>query len=198
MNARNNQLLKSETADFMDITIPQEKIDLIARLGDENAVWVKITDGGFLFGGEKVIPELRGVVVSVNPYFVRWTDKRPEKIPFNGQDTPEGYDLRCDLKINIDGTVVGLSLPKTSTKSQLGPYMKFLKNANLLPNRVITRIRTKPVSSRNGKFNIAIFECLGGIDEVGRPAANTDAPVFDISGADPPVNPEASASNPWA
>ena len=197
MNAQKNQLLKSETADFMDIMIPQEKIDLIARLGDENAMWVKIVDGGFLVNGEKVVPELRGVIVSVNPYLVRWTDKRPEKIPFNGQDTPEGYDLRCDLKINIDGTVVGLSLPKTSTKSQLGPYMKFLKNANLLPNRVVTRVRSKSVSSPHGKFNLAVFECLGGLDEIKRPEGE-DPSVFENAAADPPAASQPASSNPWA
>lgn len=195
-----NENLPSTTNqnEFTSIAIPEEKINLVAALADENAMWVKLTDGGFLVNGEKVVSELKGILAAINPYWIKWEEKRPTKIPYNGQDAPEGFELRCDIKMDIDGTVIGLSLPKTSTKLHLSQYLKFLKNSGLNPNQVITRVRSKAISSPHGRFNVAIFDAVGDIGEQKPITHQVGAEVIDVPTIKTAPRPVQASSNPWA
>jgi hypothetical protein len=194
-----NDLKLNPIDEFMAIEISQEKLDLLARLADESAVWIKLVEGGFLIDGEKTVRELQGVLVSVNPYYVMWEDKKPHKIPFEGQEAPEGHELRCDIKLNVNGTLIGLSLPKTSTKAHLAQYLKFLKQSGIQINNVVTRVRSKTVTSPHGKFCVAVFDCVGGIDDLQAPPATPDPNIIDIQAmkAETP-QPVQTSSNPWA
>lgn len=186
--------------EIVEVTIPQEKIDLITHLADENAIWVKITDGGFIIN-DKIIAEIVGIIKNINPYYVLWTDKKPSKIPYEGQDAPDGYELRCDIKMNVDGAVIGLSLSKTSTKAHLAQYLKFLQRSGLQANLVLTRIRSKAVSSPHGKFNVAVFDCIGSVDDMQRTAAaRQEQDIIDVTATKAEVKQptKPSESNPWA
>lgn len=191
--SKKHELQLADQNELINIEIPNETIDRIAALADENALWVKLTEGGFIVNGEKVIPELKVVMIGVNPYYVRWVDKKPEKIPYEDQKAPDGFELRCDIKMNIAGTVIGLSLPKTSTKSQLSQYISFLKKNNLRPNQVITQIRSKAVSSPHGKFNVAVFDCEGPVENYRKPA-----PVQAEPEAGKPTPPVRKVPHAWA
>lgn len=185
---------------MMNITISEETIDQLERLADENALWGKIVEGGIIIN-DKVFAEIIGFIISIYLYYVLWADKRPSKIPYKGQDAPEGYELRCDIKLNVDGTVIGLSLPKTSTKAHLSQYLKFLKRSGLQPNRVLTRIRSKAVSSPHGKFHVAVFDCVGSVDDKQRTApVQKDQNIIDVSAttAETKQPAQPSISNPWA
>ena len=179
---------------LINIEIPEETINLVASMADENAVWPKLTDGGFLLN-EKVIPELKGVLAAIRPYYVKWTNKKPEKIPFNGQEAPEGFELKCDIRLNVKGTVIGLSLAKTSIKAHLSPYLKFLKNSGLKPYEVITRIRSKAVSSSHGKFNVAIFDCCGTVVDIPESTPiQEEQPIIDVG----TIKETPQPVHPWA
>lgn len=186
-----------EQNEMITIDIPQQKIDLISNLADENVLWVKTTDGGFMVH-DKVIPEITGVIVSITPYYVMWVDKKPTKIEFTGQPQPDGYELRCDLKINVAGTIIGLSLPKTSTKTHLAQYLRFLTKSGWKPNNVITRARVKVVSSPHGKFNIIIFDAVGTINDLRDAPIKTAPDISDISGMETvKPQPEQLSNNAW-
>lgn len=197
-NEINNLPQTTNQNNLVNIEIPQEKIDLVAALADENALWIKMNEGNFLYNG-KIIPEVQGVIVSINPYYVQWVDKKPEKIPFNGQEVPEGYDLRCDLKLNVNGSIIGLSLAKTSTKTHLAPYLKFLKDSGLKPAGVVTRIRSRVVSSPHGKYSVAVFDCCGAIDDFQESIpSQEEPPIIDVSTTKKTTQPVQPSSNPWA
>jgi hypothetical protein len=197
-----NHLAPLSGQELIEIVIPEEKINLMAHLADENAKWLKIVDGGFLVDGEKVVPELQGVLIDYTPYFVRWVDKKPTKIAFEveGQEPPEGYELRCDLRIDIAGTIIGLSLAKTSTKAYFSKYVKFLKNSGLQSHQVITRVRSKTVSSSHGKYNVAVFDCIGPAGTRQRPeSSQADRDIIDVTAPAPTEpNPVDQQVNPWA
>jgi len=184
--------------EMMTITIPEATVDLISRLADENAMWIKITDGGFLFN-DKVISEMKGRIISVNPYYVQWIDKKPYKIAYEGQAQPEGYELRCDIKIDVAGTIIGLSLPKTSTKTHLSQYLKFLKASGLRLEDVITRCRVKAVSSPHGRFNVVVFDAVGSINDLKAASASLDQDIIDVPVMEPSQpRPAQASTNPWA
>ncbi len=181
----------------VELSIPQEKIDLISALAELDKKWIKLTEGGFVLAkDEKFLPELVGVIRQMRPYYVRWStdNKTPEKIEYSGQPAPEGFDLRCDLTLEIDGALYGLSLAKSSTKHHLAAYTNALKKNGLKPDQVVTRIRSKSITTSNGKFSIAIFEPVSGI---GAPIQKPEPikPVVDVT---PRPQQQATASNPWA
>jgi len=194
----NNLPQTTNQNELMTVTIPEETIDLFARLSDENAMWIKINDAGFLIN-DKIIAEIIGIIVNVYLYYVMWVDKKPSKIPFEGQAAPEGYELRCDLKINVQETILGLSLPKTSTKTHLARYIKFLRQSGLRPNDVFTRVRVKGVSSPHGKFNVCVFDSVGGVHDMKAVPASPDPYIIDVpvTEASQP-RPVQTSANPWA
>jgi hypothetical protein len=144
------------------INIPDETIDEIITIGDDAAVWAKLVDSGFLIN-DKTIPTIEGIIYQIHPYLVRWEGKQPHKIPHvsNDEEIPDGYERRVDLKVLVDGQLIGLSLSKSSVKYQLSLYLKYLKSNGLRPELVLTRLLSKKVSNVHGTFNVVVFEMLG-------------------------------------
>jgi hypothetical protein len=143
--------------------IPDENVEAVIDLSDDVAIWCKLVPGGFQFANQdKIVPELVGRVVSITPYLINFDagDRVPAKLPHVKSDLeiPEGYSRRCDIKIVNGGQVVGISLAPSSTKFQLSPYLKYLKNQGLRPEDVTTKINSKQVSNNMGTFQVAVFE----------------------------------------
>ena len=98
---------------------------------------------------DKIISEMCGRIIRIILYGVKWSDKKPDKIPFDpGKDLPEGYEPRCDLFIEVGKQVIGISLSKTSLKYHFSPYVRNLKNNGLRPEDVISRLRVKQATKR--------------------------------------------------
>jgi hypothetical protein len=145
------------------ITIPDQTIEDMIALADDTCQWCKLTDGGFKFvNQDKIVPEIVGRMMSIQLYLINFEagDRLPAKKPHVRNDTeiPEGYSRRCDIKLDVDGQLIGLSLAPSSIKFQLSPYLKYLKNQGLRPDQVITRVRSKQASNALGTFNVAVFE----------------------------------------
>ncbi len=192
-----NMLAISEQNQNYELEIPQAKIDLVAGLSDSEKKWLKLTEGGFILSkDDKFVPEIIGVICGLNPYFIKWSDdkKSNDKIPMEhpSQEPPENYSLRCDLTIEVDGSLYGLSLAKTSTKHHLAPYISQLKKNGFAPDQVVTRIKSKSVATQAGKFNIAIFEPISKIGEQ-QPVKAAKA-VVNVT----PRPQSPAAANPWA
>jgi len=136
------------------------------------------------------------ILVAIEPYYVKWVGKQPEKIAFQGQEAPPEFSLRCDIRMLVDGVLVGISLSKSSTKSQLSQYLKFLKKSGFRPNQVVTRVRSKTVANPHGRFPLAIFDCIGTVEDLQKPAAVDVTPIRVET--EPPKAAQAASNNPWA
>lgn len=193
--------MTKESRDLVTIDISEDTIEEIIAIGNDVAIWAKVVDGGFS-ANDKTVPEIIGNICGISPYLVKWEGKQPHKIPHVVDDSeiPEGYERRVDLKILIDGQIVGVSLSKSSFIFQLSPYIRHLKNNGLRPEDVVTRLRTKQVSNLQFSFNIVIFEMLGstknatakkvgpqsGPDQGTPPAVPQSASVQETPSAIPP------------
>ena len=145
------------------ITIPDQTIEDMIALTDDTCHWCKLADGGFKFvNQDKIVPEIVGRMMSIQPYLINFEagDRLPAKKPHvrNDIEIPEGFSRRCDIKLDVDGQLIGLSLAPSSMKFQLSPYLKYLKNQGLKHREVTTRIRSKQASNIQGTFNVAVFE----------------------------------------
>ena len=99
--------------------------------------------------------------MDVNAYLIKFESGTPTKIPnvVNDLEIPKGYERRCDVKfLTSGGEVLGISLPPSSTKFYLSPYLKYLKNRNLRPEDVLTRVTSKQASNKHGTWPVAVFE----------------------------------------
>ena len=200
-NKSGKELIEKSENHNLVVDIPDDVIEAVAAIGDQVALWVKIVETGFLLN-DKVIPEISGRIINMNLHYVKWTDKKPHKIPFDlGKELPEGYESRLDLFVEVDGQVVGISLPKSSLKYHLSPYVRNLKNNGLRPEDVISRLRVKQVTNKYGSFNVVIFDA---VDKVPEPIPVTPPPVVNQApDSSPPQQPgsatqAADPSNPWA
>jgi hypothetical protein len=163
MNEERNLTTVGETSP----AIPDENIQNVIDLSEDIAIWCKLVLGGFQFANQdKIVPELVGPMVSIQSYLINFDagDRQPAKLPHVKSDLeiPEGYSRRCDVKVLTGGQVVGISLAPSSTKFQLSPYLKYLKNQGLRPEDVVTRITSKQVSNNMGTFCVAVFEATDG------------------------------------
>jgi hypothetical protein len=193
-------LNKSENP-IVVVNIPDEVIDAIVEIGDQVALWAKVTETGFLIN-DKIFSEISGRIINMNLHYVKWTDKKPHKILFElGKKLPEGYESRLDLFVEVDGQVVGISLSKSSLKYHLSPYLRNLKNIGMRPEDVISRLRVKQVTNKFGSFNVVIFDA---VDKVAEPIPVTPSPVVNQAPDSSPPQQQGSAtqaadpSNPWA
>jgi hypothetical protein len=152
-------------------SIPDSNLNAVIELSDDAAIWCKLADSGFtVIAQGKLIPEIVGRLVSVQPYLINFDagDRLPAKKPHVKSDTeiPEGYSRRCDIKVEAGGSILGISLAPSSMKFQLSPYLKFLKNSGLRPEQVVTRLTSKRVSNNQGTFNVCVFELVDGTKKV--------------------------------
>ena len=200
-NKSGKELIEKSENHNLVVDIPDDVIEAVAAIGDQVALWVKIVETGFLLN-DKVIPEISGRIINMNLHYVKWTDKKPHKIPFDlGKELPEGYESRLDLFVEVDGQVVGISLPKSSLKYHLSPYVRNLKNNGLRPEDVISRLRVKQVTNKYGSFNVVIFNA---VVKVAEPIPVTPSPVVNQAPDSSPPQQQGSGtqaadpSNPWA
>jgi hypothetical protein len=154
---------EEENEEEYDLTIPDENLDQCERLADEVTIWAKLDKGGngiVIESQGKILPELKGRILSIQPYLVKFSEDGPEKIPHvvNDLKIPKGFERRCDIKMNCGGTLIGLSLSKSSFKFQLSPYVKYLRKRGLRPEQVNTRIRTRMAKNHLGSWSIAVFD----------------------------------------
>ena len=153
------------------LTIPEEYLDDVIEMSDDQALWGKLVVGGINFPSQdKVVKFLVGRLIAVTPYLINFEagDRTPAKLPHvkDDHEIPEGYSRRCDVKLlTNDGQVIGLSLAPSSMKYQLSPYLKFLKNIGQRPENVVTEIKSKQVSNNLGTFCVAVFKKLDGPPE---------------------------------
>jgi hypothetical protein len=173
------------------IRIPEETLEEIVAMADDHILWMKATQFGFSHD-EKVISEIRGIIIQAEPYLVKFEGigKPPIKKPhvLNDSDIPEGFERRCDIKIDVgDGQIIGVSLSKSSFRRGLAPYLKYLRNQGLHPHDVVTIMRTRLASNQFGQFPVIDFMVAG-------------EPSPPESGPAQPAQREAkqSANNPWA
>ena len=141
--------------------IPDDKLSAVIQLSDDRTNWVKIVEGGFkLLGQDKFVKQLVGKIVDVTPYLIKFESGVPTKIPNVTDDLeiPEGYERRCDVKLLVDDELFGLSLPPSSIRFYLSPYLKFLRNKNLRPENVLTRVTSKMASNSMGTWPVSVFE----------------------------------------
>jgi hypothetical protein len=153
--------------------IKEEDINAVIRLSDNTCIWSKLVDGGFKFDNQdKIIPELVGRLVEITPYLINFdsAERPPPKLPHVESDLeiPPGYHRRTDIKMEIansGGNVIGLSLPLSSAKFQLSPYLRHLKNQGLKPHEVVTRITSRQASNPSGTFSVAVFHLIDHEDD---------------------------------
>jgi hypothetical protein len=143
--------------------IPDNRIDEVIDLSANQAMFAKVVEGGFrILNQDKFIKAFVGKIVDVAPYLIKFENGIPEKKP-NVQDDlqiPPGFERRCDVRILCGDQLIGLSLPKSSTKYYLSPYLKFLKNKGLRPEGVLTKVTSKMVSNAQGTWAVACFELV--------------------------------------
>ncbi|MEI7636222.1 MAG: hypothetical protein WCJ37_02875 [Syntrophus sp. (in: bacteria)] len=177
----------------VNIEIPDEALDAIERLSNNNLVWIKPSEGGFLMNDE-IVPEIMGVIVGVFPHYAKWIGNKPEKIPFTGQEAPDGFILHTDLKIDVGGGFIGLSLATTSTKAYLSPYLNLLRQSGLRPNEVLTQFKVKSVLGKQRTFNVVAFALIKSLRDEQQ---NQYKPETATPSLATPASPLKSTANPW-
>jgi hypothetical protein len=171
----NDEIITQENeVEKYELTIPDENLDQCIRLADDVTIWAKLDKGGngiVIESQGKILPELKGKILSIQPYLVKFNEGVPEKIPHveNDLKIPKDFERRCDVKMNCGGTLIGLSLSKSSFKFQLSPYVKYLRKQGLRPEQVTTRIRTRMASNHLGSWPIAVFDIAGDQPDVVKP-----------------------------
>ncbi len=179
-----------------EVVIPPEEIQKVIDIGDSAIFWARQDTLGFLID-DKLIPEIRGYIIGIKSYLIKWEGGVPDKIPLvKEEEAPEGYEPRCDVKILCKNYTVGLSLPTSSFKYRFSPYIKALRLAGLQPSDVITVARTKEVMNRKQqKFTLVIFETaepekLTMRGRTGKEKFEEDVPDFEYM---PPEEPPSYA-----
>lgn len=172
------------------IAIPEETVKAVAAMADDQPLWMKVTQFGLSYG-EKVVPEIRGRIIQIEPCIIKFEGigKPPIKKPHvaDDKDIPEGFERRCDIKIDIGNEqIIGISLSKTSFRWGLAPYIKYLINQGLKPSDVITVLRTRAVTNQYGQFAVVNFN-----------VANDSSPVDPAPTQVPQQEPRQPSNNPW-
>ena len=148
---------------MVNIKIDPEIVESVISISDDDVLWLKIAEGGFLDGDNFMAPEIRGIVFDIKPYWIKWNiGEPPEKIPFRSMDDqPEFFELRTDLKVSlIDGELVGLSLAPSSSRN-FSRYMRRLQSMRLPISEVITVFTTRAVvNKQKQKFVMLDFDVI--------------------------------------
>ena len=144
--------------------IPNEKLQAVVDLADDQTEWLKTVEGGFkLVNQDKFIKSITGRIISVDPYLMKFENGVPTKIAHIADEhqIPEGFERRCDLKIKVGNQILGLSLPSSSFRYYLSPYIKSLLNRGLRPEQVTTRVFSRQASNAKGSWAVSCFEMVG-------------------------------------
>jgi hypothetical protein len=162
--------------------IRDEDVDSVIALFD-SCLWARLTDTGFWFPTQdRAVTELVGRIIGMTPYLINFEcgERPPPRLPHveADHDIPEGYIRRVDLKIDVGSTIVGISLPTSSARYHLAPYLIFLRGRGLQPHEVVTRITSKKVSNPSSTFNVAIFELADDTNE--GPRSSSEQPSSGV------------------
>lgn len=145
--------------------IPDEKLQAVMDVSGDQTEWLKTVEGGFkVIKQDKFIKNVTGRIISVDPFLMTFENGIPKKLPHVADDLkiPEGYERRCDIKVLVaDQKIFGISLPSSSFKFNLSPYIKFLHGKGLRPEQVVTKIFSKQASNSMGTWAVACFELVG-------------------------------------
>lgn len=160
----NEHALVTTDGRMVAIKIDEDIIESVISISDDDVLWLKIAEGGFLDGDNDFLAaELRGIVFDIKPYWIQWLiGEPPIKLPFRSMDDqPEGFELRTDLKIKlIDDELVGLSLAPSSTRN-FSRYMRRLQSMRLPISEVITVFTTRAVTNKQKqKFTMLDFDVI--------------------------------------
>ena len=156
-----NRAIVTGTGTAIAVRITPDIVEQVVSITNDDVVWLKIAENGFLEGEEPLCTELRGTIFDATPYWIRWTAAGPpEKLLYRQMaDQPEGFELRCDLKIRAShGELIGLSLAPSSARS-FSRYVRRLQALRLDPAEVITILSTRTVSNSKGqRFTVVNFD----------------------------------------
>jgi hypothetical protein len=156
--------------------IDEDTLDQLCSLAGHEKVYAKLTTAGFALNTDpdSPVPTLRGIITNAKPGYIRFggQGEMPEKLDLD-EMTPEeaeaeGFDLRLDLELQVNGTLVGLSLPKSSAM-RFSRYTQWLRGAGLNPSDVATELKAVKATNRHGTFAVCTFtavERLGDQNEV--------------------------------
>ena len=194
MPKETNIVRKEETSP----TIPDQVYEDLIAISDDSRLWARLTDGGFKFPAQdKVVPELVGRIKVINLYTAKFPEGggAPQKRPWVKDESQlePGWKQRADVKIHVNGQLIGLSLAPSSVKHQLSPYTRYLTNQGLRMEDVVTRITSRQVSNQMGSYNVAVFETTD--------TKSGKKPSENRKGVPPETPPEASSDtypDEWA
>jgi len=155
--------------------IEDEIVNEVVKVAEDTCLWVKPVTGGFALN-EEVFPEIIGVLLKIDPYWVKWENNEPDKLRnINETDVPEDYEPRCDIVIlSSDGAQIGVSLAKSSYRYGFAPYVKNLKTRGFEPTEVVTRFWTRDVKNQYGVFTVVRCESLETIKLIEHDKASID------------------------
>lgn len=161
--------------------IDMEILDRLIHEAESNAIWVKPKTGGFAVD-ERIQPELIGVIMKIDPYFVKWQNGEPDKFrELVEGEAPEDYEPRCDIFLLTPKMMqYGISLARSSFHFSLCPYIKALRTRGYEPTQVVSRLWTKDVTNKKGTFTVVKFECAETLELIDRTKQKTVDPKDDI------------------
>lgn len=156
-----NRAIVTGTGTAIAVRITPDIVEQVVSITNDDVVWLKIAENGFLEGEEPLCTELRGTIFDATPYWIRWTAAGPpEKLLYRQMaDQPEGFELRCDLKIRAShGELIGLSLAPSSARS-FSRYVRRLQALRLDPADVVTVLSTRTVTNKKAqRFTVVVFD----------------------------------------
>jgi len=154
----NTKPSNTEDQNLISADVPEDVVNRIASYGKGASLWGRLCEEGFRLN-DKIHPELRGYITRMRDKLVKFENSKPieMEIPDNG-DIPPGYRIRVDLNLLVEDQAIGLSLPESSVKYRLSPYIEALRDAGLKPSAVMTRLWVETVQGKRGKFLVVCFE----------------------------------------
>jgi hypothetical protein len=174
--------------------IPEETLDKLLETAGQNTVLASVRKGGGFEVKDLWFAELVGVICEIKPYLVKWTDRKPDKLPYiaNELDWPEGYKAGADVTIfTQERKRIKFSLSKSSFMYELCDYVEFLNGRGLRPTDVVTRFTTKEVNGAFGTYTVVVPKL---VDQNESEVVNMSAPQ-PVEPADP--YPEADDEIPF-
>jgi hypothetical protein len=164
--------------------IPQETLDRLLKTSEQNTILASVKKDGGFEAKNSWFESLTGVIVSIDPYLVKWERKEPHKLPYieDELDWPQDYKPGCDLTIFTSERVrIKFSLSKSSFQYELCDYIKFLDLRGLKPHQVLTKFTTRQVHGQFGEYTVVVPHLV---------SENESDGVVDLSAPQPVEEPE--------
>ena len=150
--------------------LTDEVLARLRALTANDPKYLKMMDGGFADANGQTTPEVIGVIEAVTFFYQCYERGIYNRIPFEEVkgDPPQNYELRADIQIKtINGPRYDLTLPKSSVRKHLLPYVYNLSSVGMQPiGGVVTKLGVKKVEWQTYKFNVVTFEMVGPAEKV--------------------------------